>query len=541
MPRSPERGPRPLLRSPPFPWVDADRAAVSRRGAPAALDPLEGDPAAVCALIAAARVGGSFWAPPPALDGVTAVLAPAAPADMPAMLARLRADERRRPLALSARGGEIDPWPILASPLPLVADPASELAALATIAGRPWRAVGDAPPPDRAALAVALTRATRYRDPFEDRDATLAEAVTTLALWRQVIDANRAIAVACGVTFWKRETIARFLWAPRPRPLRFARTVRGAVAAAARGGGAVAAWPSRIGPELAARAEARGVPLVRIEDGFIRSIGLGSALFPPFSIVVDRRGIYYDPSRPSDLETLLETAAIDPPLHARAAALAQTIIAARVTKYGGIAAAAPPPRDAARRLILVPGQVGDDLSVRLGGGAVGGNLALLAAVRAQAPDAEIWFRPHPDVDAGHRGGAIPDAEALRLADRVVRGGDLLALLEAVDEVHTLTSLTGFEALLRGVPVTVHGAPFYAGWGLTTDRGPVPARRTRRHDRAALVAATLILYPRYLDPLTGLPCPPEVVVRRFAAGIAPPATLLRRLRRWQGRWMLGRRS
>ena len=40
------------------------------------------------------------------------------------------------------------------------------------------------------------------------------------------------------------------------------------------------------------------------------------------------------------------------------------------------------------------------------------------------------------------------------------------LLGIVDEVHTLTSLTGFEALLRGIEVHAYGGPFYAGWGLT---------------------------------------------------------------------------
>jgi capsular polysaccharide export protein len=49
------------------------------------------------------------------------------------------------------------------------------------------------------------------------------------------------------------------------------------------------------------------------------------------------------------------------------------------------------------------------------------------------------------------------------------------LIAMADELHVNSSLAGFEALLRGKPVTVHGVPFYAGWGLTTDRGPVPAR------------------------------------------------------------------
>jgi capsular polysaccharide export protein len=74
------------------------------------------------------------------------------------------------------------------------------------------------------------------------------------------------------------------------------------------------------------------------------------------------------------------------------------------------------------------------------------------------------------------------------------------LLPHVDEVHLLTSLAGFEALLRGKKVTCYGQPFYAGWGLTTDIVPIE-RRTRRLYLDELVAATLILYPTYISRVT----------------------------------------
>jgi capsular polysaccharide export protein len=185
----------------------------------------------------------------------------------------------------------------------------------------------------------------------------------------------------------------------------------------------------------------------------------------------------------------------------------------------------------------VPGQVEDDMSVLAGGGGLTSNLELLRRARALEPEAEIWFRPHPDVDAGHRKGAVPDTEALAWADRIVRGGGMARLLDAVDAVHVLTSLTGFEALLRGREVICHGTPFYAGWGLTRDLGAVPARRRRKLKLDALVAGVLILYPRYLDPVTGLPCPPEVLVGRMASASATNRLRwIAPLRRWQGRFM-----
>ncbi len=161
----------------------------------------------------------------------------------------------------------------------------------------------------------------------------------------------------------------------------------------------------------------------------------------------------------------------------------------------------------------MPGQVEDDLSVRLGGGEIRSNLGLLARVRAASPDAFILYKPHPDVEAGHRRGFVPPLLATKFADGVIRGGSIARFLGEIDELHTLTSLAGFEALLRGCKVVVYGRPFYAGWGLTNDR--VAHGRGRRLTLEELVAGALILYPRYLDPLTRLPCTPEIVVDRLA--------------------------
>ncbi|HMI20960.1 MAG TPA: beta-3-deoxy-D-manno-oct-2-ulosonic acid transferase, partial [Sphingomonas sp.] len=114
------------------------------------------------------------------------------------------------------------------------------------------------------------------------------------------------------------------------------------------------------------------------------------------------------------------------------------------------------------------------------------------------------------------------------------GEAMSSLLARIDGVHVLTSLTGFEALLRGLDVTVHGQPFFAGWGLTRDLAAPLSRRTRKLTLAELVAGTLILYPRYLDPVTERPCPPETLLQRFADGWKPKMTWVIRLRRLQGR-------
>ena len=336
------------------------------------------------------------------------------------------------------------------------------------------------------------------------------------------------IRVACGMAWWKRKRIAQFLEADTSGNLRFTDDAREAIAAA--GDGLIAVWPSRMPGGLV---EAAGERLVQIEDGFIRSIGLGADLHPPLSIVVDRSGIYYDPTRPSDLETILEKAPFPPDLLARAEGLIETIVTRGISKYAREApVAVASPRS--RRTVLVPGQVEDDLSVKLGGAGVSGNLDLLRRARAAEPDAHLLFKPHPDVDAGHRRGHVADADILGHADEIVRFESMPSLLARVDAVHVLTSLTGFEALLRGLEVTVHGQPFFAGWGLTRDLGGALPRRTRRLALAQLVAGALILYPRYLDPVTERPCPPEILLQCFADGWSPKPSWLIHLRRIEGR-------
>ena len=539
----------PLLRSPPFPGIPVAIAAVSA-GAKVVDPPPDDvrDGARVGAVLAAvrqARVGGAFWARPAT--------------DRPGMVVRTRRADDRQRLARDAAPGArwiateddrparrrpaadaVDPWSLLGPGTVLLAHGDDEWAAIGELAGADIRLLspgrfgmpGEAAGVRRRRIAAHLL-ACRYRNPFSGRSCTLEETLALLALWRDLIAANHRIAAAAGMAWWKRAEIRRFLWAPRPVPLAF-RSAPAAIRRAARQHDGVAVWPSRVPSRTGADAAARGVPLIQVEDGFIRSVGLGADLVPPLSVIADPLGIHYDPSRPSELERLIGDGDFPPSLIERAAALRARIVAGGVSKYGGAGDAVPPARRSDRRLVLVPGQVEDDRSVLLGGAGVAGNLDLLRRVRLAEPDAEIWFRPHPDVDAGHRRGGLRDADALAHVDRVVRGGSMAALLALVDAVHVLTSLTGFEALLRGREVACHGAPFFAGWGLTRDLAPAPDRRRRRVSLDELVAATLILYPRYLDPVTMLPCPAETLVSRLAGTSASRPGLLVRLRRLQGR-------
>lgn len=262
---------------------------------------------------------------------------------------------------------------------------------------------------------------------------------------------------------------------------------------------------------------------LRMEDGFLRSRGLGAELTPPLSLVLDQPSLYFDPTTEGVLDRLI-AASPDLPVGEirRSERLIARINRLGLTKYN-LAGDLPemPDLPDGQRKILVPGQVEDDASVVYGASEIRTNLDLLKATRRENPDACLLWKPHPDVEAGLRKGAVLVAELDGLADVTLSHVGASAALRAADEVWTMTSTLGFEALLRGVPVTCLGMPFYAGRGLTDDRAARPAHRTTDTTLPALVHACLIGYPRYFDPRNGAPISPEAAVSLLAEGIEMP--------------------
>jgi capsular polysaccharide export protein len=242
---------------------------------------------------------------------------------------------------------------------------------------------------------------------------------------------------------------------------------------------------------------------MRVEDGFLRSAGLGAAFHRPLSWVVDDSGIYFDPRSPSRLERILETENFSEKQLSEAAELLDFLRKHRLTKYNLAANTTVWDRSQTdgRKVILVPGQVEADASIACGSPEIRNNGALLRRVRECEPDAFLIFKAHPDLVAGVRHGAMLPDSVEALADQVVTEGNVLDWLDHCDEVHTMTSTVGFEALIRHVPVVTYGLPFYAGWGLTRDRLECP-RRTRRLSVTELACGALVVYPRYLNPISG---------------------------------------
>ena len=257
---------------------------------------------------------------------------------------------------------------------------------------------------------------------------------------------------------------------------------------------AIVVWGGKRRKEVAS--QVKDVGIITVEDGFIRSVGLGAEFVPPMSIVMDRTGIYYDPTQESDLERILNTYQFSQEELEIAERVKDLIIAQRITKYNIEVFKSLKRPCYAKKIILVPGQVEMDQAVMLGEG-IKTNYELIKRVREKNLDAYIIYKPHPDVISKNKQREKHFSEISKMCDSIETSVSILSLIEVADEVHTISSLSGFEALIRGKVVYTYGGAFYAGWGLTIDELMFPRRKRRLH-LLELIAGILLIYPVYYD-------------------------------------------
>lgn len=261
-------------------------------------------------------------------------------------------------------------------------------------------------------------------------------------------------------------------------------------------------WGKKEYLELQKWCDENSVNIIRVEDGFIRSVGLGSDLTRPYSLVFDDVGIYFDTTSPSRLENILNYHKFSSSELEAAKKLKDILIDSKISKYNddkdGIISSKN-----GKKIALVIGQVEDDASVRIGADGMK-NIELLEQARLNSPNSYIIYKPHPDVVSGNRIGLVDIDQALKYCDEVLEGVSMPTLLDLADEIHTMTSTSGLEAILRGKRVICYGRPFWAGWGLSDDKKPQP-RRYRSLSSDELVAGAYLLYPKYVHPINLKPC------------------------------------
>lgn len=239
-----------------------------------------------------------------------------------------------------------------------------------------------------------------------------------------------------------------------------------------------------------------------VEDGFIRSVGLGALHTPPMSLAFDSRDMYFVAGSPTDLEGILKNYDFDADevLMDRARKAIVQLLHTGISKYNSAKKANVDkiygPKHSKR--ILVVGQVERDASIAFGCDKPLTNNDLVRLARSENPDAQIIYKPHPEVLGGIAATGSNPEEVRGIAQIMKDNVSLADSFQTIDHVYTITSLSGFEALLRGIKVTTVGCPFYSGWGLTDDRQE-NNRRRRVLTVEQLFAGAYILYPKYFDP------------------------------------------
>jgi len=363
-------------------------------------------------------------------------------------------------------------------------------------------------------FSAAYLRYSRYVNPVTGHAGTLFDVISWLTMQRRHQQQRSGQLWAPGLTLWKRSILAPFVRTSINKVNFTKRSLSDT---------ACVVWGIKGERQWQPVADKKQLPLWRIEDGFLRSAGLGSNLHPPLSLVLDKSGIYYDATRSSDLEQMLNHSLLTKYQQKRANALRVNLVSNKISKYNLGATFSLPVEASGKRILLVPGQVEDDASILTGTKDIRTNSELLRTVRERNPHAYIIYKPHPDVLARNRHGHVTPEDIGRWADFQALDADIIQCIQAIDELHTLTSLSGFEALLHGKKVFCYGIPFYAGWGLTQDEYVCP-RRVRTLLLTDLIYQTLIAYPSYIDPNNRQPIMAEQAANYLAAAPRPEMLL-----------------
>ena len=346
-------------------------------------------------------------------------------------------------------------------------------------------------------FAAAYLLYTSYFNPYLAQKSDIFDTINTIYKYKKIEQVNSNGLFFLGFSLWKRHFVKPFFRA-KNNEITFLNSPQQLLKFKLNKNDKIFIWGNRFSKKDIYEFVSKDIGVFFVEDGFVRSVALGSDLTRAYSLVVDSKTPFINPNEASDLEELLQNHHFDENLLQRAKKLIHTLVENKISKYNNAKHSQLNLKNSkGQRVILVAAQVEDDASMILGGF----NLStkeLIEWVRRENKDAYILFKPHPDVLSGNRKGLKDEKVILEFCDEVLKEDiSIHSCLEAVDEVHTITSTVGFEAILRRKKVVVYGMPFYAGWGLSLDKR-VCERRNRKLCLEELVAGTLILYPRYIS-------------------------------------------
>lgn len=269
---------------------------------------------------------------------------------------------------------------------------------------------------------------------------------------------------------------------------------------------------------VVAAAARNGALLVTCEDGFLRSADTWANFSAPpryrhgCSVIFDTLGFYYDATRPSQIEKMLNdrTLVVTEDERRRARQLIDKIVSCRLTKYNHQPIFTPEVGRPGRRKVLVVDQSYGDFAIQKGWGSDQTFAEMLEDAKRENPDADILVKTHPDTMTGTRAGYYDGVKEEGNVFRVTMPVNPYSLMDLVDKVYVCSTQLGFEALMAGKEVHVYGMPFYAGWGLTVDRQRNP-RRTNVRSLEEVFHIFYLRYTHWMDIRSGRPCMIDVAI------------------------------
>jgi len=353
----------------------------------------------------------------------------------------------------------------------------------------------------------------KYHNPITQQPSDIIDTIKTIAKYKKIKTNEDAHGYVFGFSSWKKKFIKSYLSNFKNQNIHFLNSfnkfnLQGAKDIELDTHSEFFLWGNQ-NINFGEFPTQKKIKITRIEDGFIRSSGLGAELTEPISLVFDNVGMYFDCSRPSQLENIINSQSLTNQELKRANLLQDKITEFAITKYN-IDTDSWDIQPTNKKIILVVGQVEGDASIQYGSPIVQTNIDLLRIVRSENKDAYIVYKPHPDELAGLRKKISKTKDIKKYCNEIINNVSVNTLFEKIDELHTMTSLMGFEALLWSVKVVCYGMPFYAGWGLTVDKLKCE-RRTKRITLDELVFASLISYPKYMHPIRKMFITPEEAV------------------------------
>ena len=268
-------------------------------------------------------------------------------------------------------------------------------------------------------------------------------------------------------------------------------------------------------PETIEYAIENNIPLVKMEDGFLRSADTWCNLLVDVKYIMGiaftftNDVFYFDATQSSFMERQINNKdfKLSKEQKKRAQNAIKTIIDNHLTKYNHQPIFEPKIGREGVKKILVVDQSYGDFSIKQGLADDNTFAEMLEAAIKENPDADIIIKTHPDAIApgtkkplGYY-STIVEHDNIYLMRQPINP---ISLLKYVDKVYVCTTQFGFEALMCGKEVHTFGMPFYAGWGLTIDKLKNP-RRTARRTLEEIFYIAYIKNTYYVDPVNKCPC------------------------------------